>query len=784
MWTRSFVVLCVVAGATSVVVQKKDKEPQSTGNEPRVAQLQFPEEHVRLQHVHLPQPLHQHLHHQMHANPVIAVGGAGSHGAHEATMGHHHPHPHPHPQGHGVAYQYVPIQYVPVAHAQAPPAPENVEHYSQPENQAHHAHPPAVKYETQFLPSHGLPHHEAGAAGLIAGGSPHHVHFPEVHEPHIHPHPHPHPHPHGLVPTRDQNLKRVLVPLAGIALLGAAAALATNPILLQLGVVSDVWRVAGRRRREAPAFDLKDVAALEDLGPRADEISPFRKESNGSSRMQEIAILQEFLKEQHKLPQRSNGGEALLASIFTCSGLADPKNLGCLQRIACEAYDPATELPDLEMKVLRIVVRQLVTHPAIPKVLSKKVALAASTGRKGQCELTYSQSVLQWPSRSSPAKCPTDPDDTPARLARPLASRGRPGLQMSVVGASLPWYCFYPRAPLHQPPSSPPPAPGRRHVVVSMREKDSSPRKMIGRYSSRADGGSPKQAAVYPIESARHRVEPADVDEPFDLSSRQVTASPPAAPPQQAGGDHSRDEQPLDLRMEHKKTRRDENRNLVLRTPSPPQPPPLAALYPIVLEAMQPHRFRPYAAPFLPPPPQPCPQPKVLDNNNSPSAANHNVPPPPNGVPGTKPRDRYACKFCGKVFPRSANLTRHLRTHTGEQPYKCKYCERSFSISSNLQRHVRNIHNKEKPFKCPLCERCFGQQTNLDRHLKKHDADGPTILDPRGPSGMVGAPRAPHDAYFDEIRSFMGKVGARRRRFSDASSAASSPASASPPLHE
>ena len=66
---------------------------------------------------------------------------------------------------------------------------------------------------------------------------------------------------------------------------------------------------------------------------------------------------------------------------------------------------------------------------------------------------------------------------------------------------------------------------------------------------------------------------------------------------------------------------------------------------------------------------------------------------------GAKARDRYSCKFCGKVFPRSANLTRHLRTHTGEQPYKCKYCDRSFSISSNLQRHVRNIHNKEKPFR-------------------------------------------------------------------------------------
>lgn len=92
-------------------------------------------------------------------------------------------------------------------------------------------------------------------------------------------------------------------------------------------------------------------------------------------------------------------------------------------------------------------------------------------------------------------------------------------------------------------------------------------------------------------------------------------------------------------------------------------------------------------------------------------------------------KDRYSCKFCGKVFPRSANLTRHLRTHTGEQPYKCKYCERSFSISSNLQRHVRNIHNKEKPFKCPLCDRCFGQQTNLDRHLKKHELEGPNPPD-------------------------------------------------------
>lgn len=40
-------------------------------------------------------------------------------------------------------------------------------------------------------------------------------------------------------------LKGILIPLAGIALLGAAAALSTNPVLLQLGAFS------GRRRRRS-----------------------------------------------------------------------------------------------------------------------------------------------------------------------------------------------------------------------------------------------------------------------------------------------------------------------------------------------------------------------------------------------------------------------------------------------------------------------------------------------------------------------------------------------------
>jgi len=56
--------------------------------------------------------------------------------------------------------------------------------------------------------------------------------------------------------------------------------------------------------------------------------------------------------------------------------------------------------------------------------------------------------------------------------------------------------------------------------------------------------------------------------------------------------------------------------------------------------------------------------------------------------------DHYCCRFCFKDFPKTANLARHERSHTGEQPYCCRYCKKCFSISSNMQRHIRHIHNK------------------------------------------------------------------------------------------
>ncbi|KAG5684072.1 hypothetical protein PVAND_013321 [Polypedilum vanderplanki] len=390
-----------------------------------------------------------------------------------------------------------------------------------------------------------------------------------------------------------------------------------------------------------------------------------------------------------------------------------------------------------------------------------------------------------------------------------------------------------------------------------MREKDHSPRKMLP---------SPKQGAIYPNGLPLPALQlPFDLITAINRPSSSASSSNDSPSP---GSNHHRHEQsssastsssssssadqPLDLRVEHKKSCNDneteaenghiedENSNSIIannnyvknerqeKSPSPidlnhlhsssnkkrllhhqPQlnlnglnaqqaqrlsnaplfPPP--SLHPLMLEAMaKAARLRlPYnpAFPLLPPPPSAfglkdqdlnalnvVPMSSSLNparssshhNNNTMKQVNHNLSSQSStsssnsGIPN-KNKDRYSCKFCGKVFPRSANLTRHLRTHTGEQPYSCKYCERSFSISSNLQRHVRNIHNKERPFKCALCERCFGQQTNLDRHLKKHEADAIGLglgIDERYKAYRRNSRGIPEDSYFEEIRQFMGKV--------------------------
>uniref|UniRef100_A0A8C6Z1V3 Zinc finger and BTB domain containing 40 n=1 Tax=Nothoprocta perdicaria TaxID=30464 RepID=A0A8C6Z1V3_NOTPE len=77
----------------------------------------------------------------------------------------------------------------------------------------------------------------------------------------------------------------------------------------------------------------------------------------------------------------------------------------------------------------------------------------------------------------------------------------------------------------------------------------------------------------------------------------------------------------------------------------------------------------------------------------------------------------YACQYCDAVFAQSIELSRHVRTHTGDKPYVCRECGKGFRQANGLSVHLRTFHNIEDPYDCKKCRMSFGTLQEHRKHI-------------------------------------------------------------------
>lgn len=73
--------------------------------------------------------------------------------------------------------------------------------------------------------------------------------------------------------------------------------------------------------------------------------------------------------------------------------------------------------------------------------------------------------------------------------------------------------------------------------------------------------------------------------------------------------------------------------------------------------------------------------------------------------------------MCGYSTDKNSHYSRHLHTHSGDQPYRCCECKKTFKLESYLKKHRCS---RKKGHVCPACGSIFINSRALEVHCRKH----------------------------------------------------------------
>ncbi|XP_059618876.1 zinc finger protein 34-like [Phlebotomus argentipes] len=79
---------------------------------------------------------------------------------------------------------------------------------------------------------------------------------------------------------------------------------------------------------------------------------------------------------------------------------------------------------------------------------------------------------------------------------------------------------------------------------------------------------------------------------------------------------------------------------------------------------------------------------------------------------------KFSCTICGRVYPTNSTLKAHSITHSNVRPHTCSICKKTFKRNQDLKFHL-NQHTGEKPYKCIYCPKSFASSGNCFSHRKR-----------------------------------------------------------------